>query len=56
MDKPLTPQHTKQLQEQIKADQSRPLASAEKPLKIINPKGFEDTLITIERHKKEPKK
>lgn len=52
MDKPLTPQRAKQLQKQIKADQSRPLAPAEKPLKIENPHGFEDTLEIIARQKK----
>jgi len=55
MDKPLTPQRAKQLQKQIKVDRSRPPVPAEKPLKINNPNGFEDTLNIVEPHKKEPK-
>lgn len=36
----------------IKRDDRKPLQPAEKPLKLTNPKGFENTLGIIERHDK----
>lgn len=37
----------KRLKKQIKADEAKKTAPAEKPLKITNPKGFHDTIKKI---------
>lgn len=46
-------EYIKELRKRIKSDEKKQLQPAEKPLKLTNPKGFEDTLSIIERHEPE---